>query len=317
MSVPANDSVVSRLAGMHAAGRLGHAYLFMGPRGIGKHETALALASRINCLKAGLGGTACDCASCRKITAGNHPDIFVVEKAPDKAFITIDQMRWITERLGFRALEGRVKCAIVRDADLVNEAAANALLKTLEEPSADTVLILTSALPQALPATLRSRCQAVRFPALANDVLAQCLKSRYDMPSDDAAALAAFGQGSPGRAAALGDGFMERRRALFDAFFGRGGTDDFIKAAGADRDSAREALGVVLMAWRDALLIKAGDTEHVVNRDRQVEVQRLAGRFTFQELDGHVSRTIDAIRRIDGNQNIKIVLTVVREMVLI
>ncbi len=314
MKAPVNDAVVAQFARLHAAGRLAHAYVFTGPRGIGKHETALAVARQLNCEHENPGAAACTCAACRKITAGNHPDILVVEKPEDKSGIAIAQVRALMDRLGFRALEARVKVALVRDAEGMNEEAANALLKTLEEPHPGTVLVLTTAVPAALPATVRSRCQVIRFPAMSNSALAQLLKSRYDMPSDDAQALAAFGQGSPGRALDLGEGFMERRRAVLDTFLGAGGTEDFIKAAGADRDSVREALGVVLMACRDALFIRTGAPQAVVNRDRQLEIQRFAQRYTPLELDAQVRRTAEAIGRIDGNQNIKVVLTVVREM---
>ncbi len=314
MTVPAQEIIAARLADRYVAGRLAHAYLFSGPRGIGKYATALAVARRINCLQADRGMALCTCASCHKIDAGNHPDIFIVEKLKDKAFITIDQVRLLAERLGFRALEARVKVALVKEVDLMNDVAANALLKTLEEPQPDTLFILTSAVPDALPATIRSRCQAVRFPALSHEVLAQLLKSQYDMPSDDAAALAAFGQGSPGRALDLRTGFMDRRRMLLDIFFGSGSSEDLLKTVGTNRDSVREALGVVLMACRDALLIKSGASAYVVNRDRLVEIRRFAERHTLQDIDAQISRTVDAIRRVDGNQNTKVVLTVVREM---
>ena len=314
MNVPVDDAVVAQFSRLYAAGRLAHAYLFTGPLGIGKHETALAIARRLNCREENLDPAGCACASCRKIMAGNHPDIFVVEKPHDKAGIAIGQVRALMERFGFRALEARVKFALIRDAECINEEAANALLKTLEEPHSGTVLVLTTAVPAALPATVRSRCQVVRFSAMSNSALAQLLKSRYDMPSDDAQALAAFGQGSPGRALDLGGDFMGRRRAVLDAFLGQGGTEDFIKAAGASRDSAREALAVVLMACRDALFIRIGAPQVIVNGDRQVEIRRFAQRYTPQELDAQARRTAEAIGRIDGNQNIKVVLTLVREM---
>ena len=309
-----NQEILTQFARLNAAGRLAHAHVFVGPKGIGKFETALALAQRVNCAKDSADPTVCDCVSCRKIAGGNHPDILVIEKPEDKTGISIGQIRMLMQRLEFRALEAKVKFALIKDAELIHEEAANAFLKTLEEPRPGTVLILTTAVPDVLLSTIRSRCQIVRFPAMSSGALAVVLKDQHALSADDAVVLAAFGQGSPGRALQLGEDFLERRRAVLDAFLGAGDFETFVKAAGADRDTAREALNVVLMACRDALFIRAGAADRIVNRDRQVEIKRFAERFTSGELAAHADRVSDAIRRIDGNQNVKIVLTVVREM---
>ncbi|MBF0331343.1 MAG: DNA polymerase III subunit delta' [Candidatus Omnitrophica bacterium] len=309
-----NQEVLDQLVRLHEAGRLAHAYLFAGPTGIGKFATALALAQRVNCLKATRDPSACGCDSCRKIAGGNHPDMLILEKPEDKTGISVDQVRGLIERLEFRSLEAKVKFAIVKDADLFNEAAANAFLKTLEEPRLGTVLILTTAVPDALLSTVRSRCQLVRFAGMSAKLMAGSLKNEQGLSADEAVILAAFGQGSPGRAMELGRDFMDRRQRILDVFFMPGDTEGFVKLVGVDRNSAYEALGIILMALRDALFIKSGAGGAVVNRDRQVEIKRFAERCSPQELSGHVDRVTDAIRRLDGNQNVKVVLTVVREM---
>ncbi len=309
-----NKDVLDQLAGLQTAGRMAHAYVFTGPRGIGKFATALALAQRVNCLKGSIDPSTCDCPSCRKIASGNHPDMLILEKPEDKTGINIDQVRGLIERLEFRSLEAKVKFAIVKDAEQINEGAANAFLKTLEEPRPGTVLILTTAVPDALLATIRSRCQLVRFPSMSKTDMVSVLRDDQGFSADDAVIMAAFGQGSPERAMALGQDFLDRRRAVLDAFFMAGDTEGFVKMAGVDRERAHEALGVVLMALRDALMIRSGANGMVVNRDRQVEIKRFAERYAPQELLVHVDRVKDAIRRLDGNQNVKVVLTVVREM---
>ncbi len=311
-----NKDILAQLTGLNAAGRLAHAYIFAGPKGIGKSGTALALAQAVNCLEGSPDPSECGCASCRKIAAGNHPDILVVARQEGKSVISIEQVRAVIERFGFRPLEAKVKFVLIRDAECISAEGANAFLKTLEEPRPGTVLILATSAPDALLATIRSRCQTVRFPAMPAAALAQALKDGYDVPPDDALILAAFGQGSPGRAMGLGKDFLERRRTVFDAFWGPGDTEDFLKAAGTERAAAREALGIVLMALRDALWIKAGSGREIVNRDRLVELRRFAERSTPQELGAHADRVVDAMRRLDGNQNVKVVLTVVREMTL-
>lgn len=311
-----NRDILAQFIALNAAGRLAHAYVFAGPKGIGKASTALALAQAVNCLQGSPDPGTCACSSCRKIAAGSHPDILVVEKLEDKTLISIDQVRAMIERFEFRPLEAKVKFALIKDAECISAEGANAFLKTLEEPRPGTVLILATSAPDSLLGTIRSRCQMVRFPAMSGAALAQALKGSYDVPADDAAILAAFGQGSPGRALGLGQDFLERRRALLDAFLGPGDTEAFLKVAGTDRATAREALGVVLMALRDAVWIKAAPGHTMVNRDRLVELRRFAERYTPQELGAHVDRVVDAMRRLDGNQNVKVVLTVVREMTL-
>ncbi len=313
-----NKDILASLAGLYAAGKLAHAYLFTGPKGIGKHETALALAQRVNCLQGGPDPAACDCASCRRIAGGNHPDVVLVQKPGDKAGISIDQVRAVIGRLEFRALEARVKFAIIQDAESINPEAANAFLKTLEEPRPGTVLVLTTSTPDALLGTIRSRCQMVRFPAMSTASLARSLREQNGSAMDDAIVLAAFGQGSPGRAVELGEDFLLRRRTVLDAFLGPGDTEQFLKVVGGEREQARErareALHVVLMVLRDALLIKSGAADKAVNCDRRPEIERFTARWTPQELSAHVDRVTDAIRRVDGNQNVKVVLTVVRDL---
>jgi DNA polymerase III subunit delta' len=309
-----NKAVLAQLAQLYASGRLAHAYVFIGPKGIGKRATALALAQLVNCGKKTADPTTCDCVSCRKIASGNHPDMFFVKKADDKAGISIKQVQGLIERLEFRAVEAELKFAIIEDAEGVSEEAANAFLKTLEEPRPGTILVLLTALPDALLSTIRSRCQSVRFAAMTQGALAEELKAGQDMPSDDAVVLSAFAQGSPGRAVALGQDFLERRRRVLDAFLGVGDTESFVKLAGTDRESAREALHVVLMACRDALLAKTGAGHKIVNRDRQVEIKRFAEKYTAEALSAHADRIVEAMGRVDGNQNVKSVLTVVREL---
>jgi DNA polymerase-3 subunit delta' len=309
----ADEGVLRHLIASRQAGRLAHAYIFAGPDGIGKYATALAVAARVNCL-APSAAAPCACVACRRTLAGEHPDIAVIAKLEDKEEIGISQVRAIMERLSFRAFEGQVRFVVIRQADALSTEAANALLKSLEEPRPDTVFILTTTAPDAIPATVRSRCQTMLFAAAPQRELARALQSGYDITSDEAWMLAAYGQGSPGRAAALGKDFLERRRAVIDACFVAGDTESFIKTIGTDRALAREALRVILTAVRDALFIKAGAPAVIINRDRAVELKRFAERHAAAALAAQADRVSDAIRRVDGNQNLKIVLTVVREM---
>ena len=136
--------------------RLTHAYLFAGPKGSGKKEAAKLLFSLAN------GHVEdCECSICRQTKNESHPDLSVV--CPDGRFITIKQIRKEQHVLSLIPLVGKVKMTIITDAHAFNTESSNALLKTLEEPLENTVIVLLSSIPARLPATVRSRCRIVNF----------------------------------------------------------------------------------------------------------------------------------------------------------
>jgi DNA polymerase-3 subunit delta' len=176
--------------------RIAHAYLFYGMEGVGKRTTAAVFARALNC---GAENPPCgDCASCRRAEHKNHPDIVTItEEGP---IIKIGTVKELMAQMKFRPREGRMRVFIMPEADRMNPAAANALLKTLEEPSAGNVLLLTSARPHALPMTILSRCQHLRFPPLPREEVARFLQEKKSIAPDAAAILAASSGGSIGKA---------------------------------------------------------------------------------------------------------------------
>ncbi|TZF89639.1 DNA polymerase III subunit delta' [Cognatilysobacter lacus] len=151
------------------AGRLGHAQLFCGPSRLGKRDVAIRLAHRVLC-ETPAGIDACGtCRSCRLLAAGTHPDFRFISFIPNRegtklrSEIVIDQMRELSSQLALTPQFGRAQVAVVDPADAINMSAANALLKTLEEPVSGRYLWLVSAHPARLSATIRSRCQRVEF----------------------------------------------------------------------------------------------------------------------------------------------------------
>lgn len=145
-------------------GRLAHAYLFAGARGSGTTEMARTVAKALNCLKK--DNDCCDrCDSCRRIEEGVHPDIYWVRPESKSRRITVDQIREFERAANLKAGSARVKVGIVVDADCLGEEASNAFLKTLEEPPAQTIIILLTAQPQRLLPTILSRCLRISFGA--------------------------------------------------------------------------------------------------------------------------------------------------------
>ena len=185
--------------------RLAHAYLFHGEAAIGKRATALCLAQALNCERASAGEAldACGaCRSCHQIASRTHPDFFVIE--PDSELATpqikIEQVREIEQQIMYRPLIGERKICLIDDADRMTIGAANALLKTLEEPPAHSLFILISSRPAALPVTIRSRCQAVRFATPARTQVEAAVILKRELPPADARLLAVISEGRIGEA---------------------------------------------------------------------------------------------------------------------
>ena len=174
------DRAVATLRRALAAGRLGHAYLFAGPPGVGKRSTALALA--LACVCAEAPGRGCGrCPECHLIGAGSHPDVFVEDLAraqierPTATHLSIEQVRRVRSQLAMRPIRGNHKIGLIEPAERMTADAQNALLKTLEEPPGTATLILVTANADALLPTIRSRCQRIRFTPLPTDLVERLL----------------------------------------------------------------------------------------------------------------------------------------------
>jgi DNA polymerase III delta' subunit len=165
----AGRAAASLRAGL-MTGRLAHAWLFYGPTGAGKREAAHALAAACLCAAGSERGDACGaCADCRLTTAGTHPDLEHLACEQGKQVIGIDRVRAAIAELALAPVSAAGRVLIVEDADRLHPAAANAFLKTLEEPPAGAVIVLLTSRPDLLLSTIRSRCREVRFPPRAVD----------------------------------------------------------------------------------------------------------------------------------------------------
>lgn len=178
------------------AGSLPHALLLSGEAGLGKRLFARTLAKRLLCVGAAQGDYACNqCYSCRFFQAGTHPDFYELgledQNEQEAKFIKIDQIRELCQHLVLKSRNGGLKIAIINPAEQMNHNAANSLLKTLEEPSPDTLLILVSITPFKLLPTIRSRCQRVQFPLPSESERLEHIKKKF--PELDAAKLLAAG----------------------------------------------------------------------------------------------------------------------------
>ena len=295
--VAGHRRVIDLLAGAVGRHTLPPALLFSGPDGVGKRLTALALAQVLNCQRpvtlAGDHRDACgECPSCRRIARGTHPDVVVIE--PEDGTIAIGTVREeVIGKSGYRPFEGQRRVFIIDDADSMNENAQDALLKTLEEPPAFSVLVLVSAQPDALLPTVRSRCYRLRFGRIGEEEVARVLRERHGMAEADARAASALSDGSVGRALAVESGrLVEARdaatRILRAVSSGRlpqrlQGGKDFVagtRAGAADRGTVSDRLRALSSILRDLeLLATRADGALVANADLRGELEAILPAF--------------------------------------
>jgi len=265
-----------------------HALLITGPRGIGKRVLADALARARLCEAPAGDGSSCGrCASCRYVDAGQHPDLRIVEPvdmtddvAKPVEWIVVDRIRALTRWAQLTSHRGGAKVAIIDPAERMNAAAANALLKTLEEPPPATYLLLVSHQPGRLPATIRSRCQVVAAPLPTTAQGAQWLAAQGVR---DATALLAQANAAPLAALALADPAYQAERALWLKALAAPATLSVaalgLRIDAGPREGRKERLAAViewLIGWcADLARVRAGGTP-VRNPDHGTELSALA-----------------------------------------
>ncbi len=251
--VVGQEHVLDVLAAALRRDLVGHAYLFSGPRGVGKTTTARLLAMAVNCDAAPEERPCGVCESCTLVQAGHHPDVTELDAASNNS---VDDVRDLREKVALASLRGGRRVWVLDEAHMLSRAAANALLKTLEEPPTGLVFVLATTEPEKLPPTVLSRCQHFRFRRLSEDQirgkLARLAEAAGVRADDDALALVA--RASDG---AMRDGESMLERLLVDG--GRVTLADAEAALGLPPRERLDALGraVTEGAW-DTLLDEAG-----------------------------------------------------------
>jgi len=226
--------------------------------------------------------------------------------------LKIEQVRELVDQMKLRPFMGNKKIFIVRDVEKLTAEAANAFLKTLEEPTADSVLFLTTSVAEKNLDTIRSRCHAIYFPLLSTDAVARYLETTCHQDADAAHFCAAASEGCLGRARSFtDDAFFLRKNRIIDSFILRG-DDTCIKKMLDDKAETKEFLSVVLTWVRDCIVVKAGG-EGIVNRDRVTEVTRAAAGYSINELNELYADVTEACRLLAENLNVKIPLVLLKE----
>ena len=328
-----HQEAVVQLSRALATGRLAHAYLFVGPKGVGKGTLARALAQAVNCSAAEPPCGAC--ASCRRIGAGKHADVRVLaigakdgkeraetgfEQQKERAEIGFKQVEELQHLAALRPFEGTYRVFIVDEAERMSSAAANRLLKTLEEPPPLVLLILLTANERELLPTLLSRCQPIRLRTLAEaDVLA-ALRER-GMADEEARRVARLAQGRVGWALAVAaDGApLQKREERLDQVVELTEADREQRFAFAteletlfrrNREEGRAVLELWREWWRDLLLWKTGMGEWATNLDRRTAAEAQAARLELGGIAATLRRLDETAAALEANVTPRLALDV-------
>ncbi len=305
-----HEKNIALLQGAIRENRISHAYLFYGIEGVGKKTTARIFAKALNCVQG--GPEPCDrCPSCLKMDRGYHLDF--VSIAPEGPFIRIRQIRDLQDQMRFSPVEGRTRVFLLCSADQLKNEAANALLKTLEEPSRNNVLILVSSRPHQLPQTILSRCQRVRFNPVAKEAVASFLETMFAIDRQCAVLLAASSAGSIGRALEMNkEDYVQFKNGVIDRFAELKDLLDFfsfLEDFGADRESIMKRLDILQTWYRDILVYQvSAETEKLIHRDRVDKIASLAGAMSGSRILENIKTVTMTRRAIEQNANRQLAL---------
>lgn len=292
---------------------LSHAYLFTGPSNIGKTTLALDLASALNCH--GSSSPCGECVACRKIAAGTHPDVRVLS-GENKA-IGIDQIRQLQREATLSPFEGNWRVHVLCDFQNATTEAANCLLKTLEEPPAYEVLVLTAPEADLLLPTVVSRCQPLTLRLLSTTKIRDALQNSFAVPREKAELLARLSGGRIGWAISA----IQDDSVLTSLHDNLNSLVSLLKVKGTHRwshiDSLDQKPGALKATldlwscwWRDVLMLKMGCKDQMINLNTDYELSEAANNFSPEEIYDVLKATLETQRQLQHNANVRLALEV-------
>lgn len=312
-AVIGQERAIGQLRRMLENDRLPHALLFSGIEGVGKRMAARALAMTLNCRMSDRVSACMTCRTCRQMMSGNHPDVISVSPAGN--YIKLDQVRAVRKQLRFAPLDGANRVVIISDAHRMNVEAANAMLKLLEEPPADTYVVMTCLQVSDLVPTILSRCRQIPFNPLPLATIAREVMEQRGLALDTATAVASLAKGSMGKALACNaEKWMGWRRRCLEEFamLPDGPLYRVLSAAESlskQKEKVPDVLDLFLVWVRDLLMCKLRHS-WVVNTDWSTELSGRAGEVSVAGLLEAISAVFSAQQAVSGNANSRLVLEV-------
>jgi DNA polymerase-3 subunit delta' len=297
---PLWDNLQSRIAQEN----LPHALLLTGRRGVGKLQFARQIADLLLCSENQTAPCG-QCKGCRLIAAGTHPDLKVIQPPEDKNVISVDQIRELTRYLSLTALCGGYQVILITPADAMNVNAANSLLKTLEEPPANTLLLLMTDRPSALTATIRSRCQVINFEKPAHESALAWLKNQQpELEAKVAETVLELADGAPLRAAEMvAQGAINQRTEMLDDLeqIAAGRCDPIEIAKKWLKLGKKESLYWVYGWLVDMVRMKvANQPPYIANADVAPRLSRMAASIELPLLYKRLDQVSEALRLADN-----------------
>jgi len=321
-NIVGHEHAIDLLRRTLAAQQVRHAYLFTGPEHIGKTLLAHRFAQTLLCTDSPDPRVAplapCNhCLSCRKVMHGNHPDLHIIARPPDRQFIVIEQIRALQSDSSRKTLEGRRNVFIIQGAHEMNPQAANCLLKTLEEPEPDVVLLLTVPDPGLLLPTILSRVQQISMHLLTTTQIKTALEQQWQVDPEEATLIAALAAGRMGWAvqAVKDEDLLIERKAQLETLvklptLGKVQRFEIAQRLSADSDKAHAILELWLLWWRDMVLAANKCLELTVNVDMRDILKQQAAKVGTTEAERMVRAILGTIEALDQNVNARTALEV-------
>jgi DNA polymerase III subunit delta' len=289
-----------------ANNRFSGAYIFSGPEGVGKKMVAKIIAQELNCLDE--NNRPCEtCSACLKIQKEQHPDLHIIQNGESQ--IKIEDIRDILKQASLRPYEGKVKVFIIDNAHKLNIESANSLLKVLEEPPKDVLIILITHKPQNIIKTVLSRCKVIKFSPLIRAQLENVLISNYSLDKTSAHFLAYYAEGRLGLALRLKDTpLLQEKNKIFDAFILSAKPLDR-NVMGQSKEQLQVSLNILASWFRDIYLLKCGlSDKETIHLDRHSDLLKLTSRFSFKQLDDIMLALSESSLYLEKNINSKLLL---------
>ena len=318
------DHAVMLLRTAVRSGRVSHAYLFVGPRGVGRHDTAAAFAHLLNCERP--DADACgQCRACRLIASGQHPDVRTVDVErgllldpadSTRTAIGIKQVLALRREVVYPPYEGRWKVYIFVNADTMTSEAANSLLKVLEEPPSQVVIILIAESTVPMLPTVVSRCQLVRFLLIPAPAIEQALVDRFGVARGRARFIAALAGGQLGRAVmwVTSEEALQLREKMLDLLERLEQADplerlDAAEELAKEKEVLPELLDIALFWFRDLLVWQeTADEGLLINLDRKERIASLAGGMAAEALNARIDAVEGAKEALRRNVHPRLAL---------
>lgn len=310
-----HDQIIEHLKNAIAKDKVSHAYIFNGPELSGKRMLAEAFAMALQCEEHNPQGCG-HCRSCKQAIAHNQPDIVYVSHEKPKTISVDDIRQQLNHDIVIKPYSSKYKIYIIDEAQLLNQQAQNALLKTIEEPPSYGIVMLLTTNADAFLPTILSRCITLNIKNVQDDVIKKYLMKEYQIPDYQADVCAAFAQGNVGKAIQLAtfDDFNELKASAIQLLKRLDDIDlyemsEAVKQISEYKLQVQDYFDIMMIWFRDVLYNKAtNDVNRLIFKDEVYDIKRQAARHSYQGLEKIIEALEKAKLRLNANVNFDLVM---------